>query len=152
MPDEDIKTFDAMVAEAIPSITEQTGIFYPARIRTDEAWHGHFNSVGEKAYAVLEGITFDLYRLVFDELASPEGTSLTVIGGGSHSAVWLQLIADILNCPVSAGSGDGLLGAAAMAAGRDVVPVDSEIFYPDVSRRLLLEKRRLEYIEHIACV
>jgi sugar (pentulose or hexulose) kinase len=142
MPGEDIKTFDAAVARAIPLVTEEMGTFNFSYIRTDEAWQGSFSGVDEKAYAVLESITFDLYKLVFDDLAAPEGTLLQVIGGGSHSELWLQLIADVLKCPVSVGSGDSLLGAAAMAAGKDIVVVKKKVFHPCSARRDLLDTRR----------
>ena len=142
MPGKGLKEFDAAVARAIPMITETTGTFHSSCIRTDKAWRGDFANIDEKAYAIIEGITFDLYKLIFDDLSSPAGSLLRVIGGGSHSDVWLQLIADVLDCPVSAGSGDSLLGAAAMAVGREVTPVENRVFYPDSSRRELLDRRR----------
>ena len=145
MPGKNLKEFDAAVVRAIPMITEATGVFDSSCIRTDKAWQGDFANTDEKAYAIIEGITFDLHKLIFDDLSAPAGSLLRVIGGGSHSEVWLQLIADVLDCPVSAGSGDSLLGAAAMAVGREVTPIKSKLFYPDSSRRELLDKRRKSY-------
>lgn len=142
MPGHDINKFNEAVALVIPMITESTGNFYPSAIRTDKAWQGDFANDEEKAYAILEGITFDLYKLIFDDLAAPSGISLRVIGGGSHSKLWLQLIADTLNCPVSAGAGDSLLGAAAMAAGKDVVPIQSKVFRPSARHQLLDIRRK----------
>ena len=142
MPDEDVATFDATVAEAIPTVDAATGTFHPARMRTPEAWQGSFAGPAQKAYAVLEGITFDLHGLVFGDLARTDGLTVRVTGGGSHSQVWLQLIADILDCPVSAGGGDSLLGAAAMAAGRTAPSTGGPVFQPDASRRALLATRR----------
>ena len=145
MPSESVEQFDAAVARAVPMVTEATGTFRPACIRTSKAWQGKFANVDEKAYAILEGIAFDLYRLVFDDLAAPAGSSLRVIGGGSRSEIWLQLIADILNCTVSVGSGDSLLGAAAMAAGCEVTAVQNKMFYPDPDRQQLLNSRRIQW-------
>ncbi len=142
MPDSEVKAFDAAAERAIPSIDATTGTFHAESIRTDQAWRGDFVNDDEKAYAVLEGITFDLYKLIFEDLAAPKGTSLRVVGGGSHSEIWLQLIADTLNCTVSAGDGDSLLGAAAMAAGRDVTTLKSKVFHPNSARRHLLDCRR----------
>ncbi|NQU39883.1 MAG: hypothetical protein HQ523_08030 [Lentisphaerae bacterium] len=117
MPGQDLAHFDAAVETALPSISETTGTFSPALIRTPNAWQGSFADDSEKAYAVLKGITNDLKRLVCQELNCPSGSALRVIGGGSQSNVWLQIIADTFNAPVSAGTGDSLLGAAKMAVG-----------------------------------
>lgn len=141
MPGASIEVFDAAVAEAIPGISEQTGIFDPVQIRTPDAWRGEFRNMNEKAYAVLEGITFTLRRLLHTELSCPENATLRVIGGGSHSTVWLQLIADALNSPVSVGSGDSLLGAAAMAAGRMPDASDAKRCEPDPARRRIMTER-----------
>jgi len=115
MPGTDIKTFDAAVAEALPGVSPKTGTFNPRAIRTPDAWQGEFRSVAEKAYAVLAGIAHELRRLVYGELGCDENITLRAIGGGSHSDVWLQIIADVLGCSVTVGTGDSLLGAAAMA-------------------------------------
>jgi xylulokinase len=117
MPGRDMGAFAAAVGRAIPTLTDATGTFHPSRMRRPDAWEGEFANPDQKAYAVLEGITRDLRDLVFETLASRKDVTLTVIGGGSRSDVWLQLIADLLECRVRAGSGDSLLGAAAMAAG-----------------------------------
>jgi len=135
MPGRDIAEFDAAVERAIPKANEITGIFSPSRIRTPDAWQGTFAGPDEKAYAVLAGITRDLRKLLFDDLACSRGISLRVIGGGSRSAVWRQLIADLLGCPVSAGSGDSLLGAAAMAAGHPPLPSTTQPSTPPHSAR-----------------
>jgi len=149
MPGASIKCFDAAVERALHTITEATGTFYAANVRKGNAWQGEFSSKDEKAYAVLEGISFDLYKLVFNDLRAPATASLKVIGGGSHSDVWLQLIADVLNCTVSVGSGDSLLGAAAMATGCEVTPRKGKIFHPNPARHALLDSRRLAASAHL---
>ena len=65
-----------------------------------------------------------------------------MIGGGSKSPLFLQLIADGLGCPVSTGSGDSLLGAAAIATDKRPPRFDQKTFLPDPSRRTLLAARR----------
>ncbi len=146
MPGESLKSFDGAVARAIPGINEKTGMFYPGLIRTEKAWQGEFTNNDEKAYAILEGIAFDLYNLIFNGLSAPSTSAIKVIGGGRRSMVWMQLIADILNCPVSAGNGDSLLGGAAMAIGKTIEQTDPGlVFHPDKNRVSLLETRRRNY-------
>ncbi len=116
MPGASLEAFDAAATEAMSTTAEHTGTFHPRRIRTPDAWQGEFRNVSERAYAVLEGIAMELRRLVYDVLACSEIATLRLIGGGSHSDVWRQIIADVLECPVGIGSGDSLLGAATMAA------------------------------------
>ncbi|OZT73518.1 xylulokinase [Vreelandella boliviensis LC1] len=59
------------------------------------------SSVGEVIQAVLEGVGFSLReaRNVIEQAGTPI-TRLTVIGGGSRSDYWLQLLADILERPI----------------------------------------------------
>lgn len=90
-------------------------LFYPDRIGSDRAWTlcADLESMGQ---AVLEGITFRLRQLVTEEF--PRGIcwdQLQVTGGGSQNPHWLQLVANVLNCPVRRTGGDALLGAAMMA-------------------------------------
>ena len=144
MPGSSIAAFDVAVAEAVPGITERTGSFDPARMRTASAWQGEFRNVSEKAYAVLEGIAFELHRLVYDVLGCGGNTTLRAIGGGSHSDVWLQIIADVMGCSVTVGTGDSLLGAAAMAAGHRPEFAASRRFEPDPIRCQLMRQRGCE--------
>ncbi len=70
--------------------------------------------------AILEGIAFE-YRLGIDGLQVSTGDPITehvVLGGGSRSALWCQMLADVLGRPVSrARSADATnLGAAILAA------------------------------------
>jgi sugar (pentulose or hexulose) kinase len=110
--------------------------FYPERMGTPLAWVGPQDRA-RRALAVLEGIGFALRRLIWEELQGENDLrSVTVIGGGSKSVFWLQLLADILGCPVRQGSGDALLGAAMMALPRAVPPRHAvpDTFSPDASR------------------
>ncbi|NLV74922.1 MAG: xylulokinase [Chloroflexi bacterium] len=87
----------------------------------------------EIARAVLEGVAFNL-RAILDAFRA-QGTqyeSLRIIGGGARSALWRQIVADILQLPLlrpqlsaeatslgaamAAGTGAGLLGSLRQAA------------------------------------
>ncbi len=68
------------------------------------------------AYAVVEGVSFGL-RDGLDTLARPAG-ALALVGGGARSAWWAQLLADILEVPLTlaeGGEAGGALGAARLA-------------------------------------
>ncbi len=123
------------------AVTTGSGLFTPSRMRTPAAWTGELSTRELQAYAVLEGVAMSLRQLVRDDLACPAGTVVRAIGGGSRSAVWLQLIADVLDCPVHRGRGDSLLGAALMAAGRTADESGGETFHPRMEHRALLEAR-----------
>lgn len=55
----------------------------------------------EMARAVLEGVAFQLRLIldVFTELGAKIG-ALRLIGGGARSALWRQILADVLNVPI----------------------------------------------------
>lgn len=70
--------------------------------------------------AILEGIAFE-HRLAIEGIAGASGTPLTehvLLGGGSRSALWRQIVADILCAPVEiARTADATnLGAGVLAA------------------------------------
>ena len=70
--------------------------------------------------AILEGIAFE-HRLAMDGIAAATGVPLTehvILGGGSRSPLWRQIIADVLGAPVlRARSADATnLGAGVLAA------------------------------------
>ncbi len=76
----------------------------------------HAHGPAEIAYAVVEGVSFGL-RDGLDTLRLPEG-ALALVGGGARSAWWSQLLADILEVPLTLGEGGeagGALGAARLA-------------------------------------
>ncbi len=89
-------------------------LFYPACAGTPRAWAGS-DDPADRALAVLEGIGFVLREMLRHDLSDAEGrTGLVVVGGGSASALWRRVLADILDRPVARGRGDALLGAARM--------------------------------------
>ena len=70
--------------------------------------------------ATLEGIALNL-RLVLDELRrlGEVGREMVVVGGGSRSPLWRQILADALQVNIvqtNVGQEAGALGAAAVAA------------------------------------
>lgn len=124
--------FDELAAQAEPGAGAVR--FYPERMRTQGAWVGG-GSREERARAVLEGVLFSLRNLLEEDLEAHGAGGVCAIGGGSRSAVWMQMAADILGVPVRRGRGDSLLGAAAIALGREV-PAEREAgrFEPEARR------------------
>ena len=111
------------------------------------------------AYAVLEGVAFGLA----DGLAALQASGTTVsglslVGGGSRSALWAQLIADALDVEIrlhAGGEAGGALGAARLgwlADGGQVAevcakPAISARFVPDAARHASLQERLARYRE-----
>ncbi len=121
--------------------------FHPERV-PDAAvpWKGPAGDPSATAYSVLEGIAFAVRRLLEHGLgAAPQRVRrIAVTGGGSRSALWLQILADALDTPVARGQGDALLGAAAMAVRREVPETGpGSAWTPDPQRvRTLAERYR----------
>jgi len=88
------------------------------------------------AYAVVEGVSFGL-RDGLDTLQRPAG-DLALVGGGARSPWWAQLLADILEVPLTLGEGGeagGALGAARLAWLADGGAIGSVCVAPTVRRR-----------------
>ena len=107
------------------------------------------------AWAVLEGVSFGL-RDGFDSLALPpnqQPSSLALVGGGARSALWGQLLADVLGVALEVRAGNeagGALGAARLgwlAAGGDETEVcrsqgaPDRVFEPDAASGAALAER-----------
>jgi xylulokinase len=79
--------------ERTPNVPEGTGVWLGVRPRTSDAAH--------YARAAMEGVTlglnYGLNRLRTLGLAPRE---IRLTGGGSRSAVWRQIAADVFGCPV----------------------------------------------------
>lgn len=62
-------------------------------------------------YAVLEGLSY-AFRELAEKMNLPfsEYGSIKVVGGGSNSKIWMQILANVLNVPVE--KMDGMIGAA----------------------------------------
>lgn len=89
--------------------------FYPKCIHSDKAWIGS-DDLNSRVRATLEGLCFSARQMIeFGVNLKLSEAPIAVIGGGSQSRVWLQILSDVLNRPVYRGKGDALLGAAMMA-------------------------------------
>jgi len=105
------------------------------------------------AYAVLEGVAFGLADgLAALQASGTEVARLSLVGGGARSALWAQLIADVLNVEIlvhAGGEAGGALGAARLgwlAAGGSEAevcakPAIAARFLPDAVRHTLLHSR-----------
>ena len=104
--------------------------------------------------ATLEGIALNL-RLVLDELArlGKVGSDMVVVGGGSRSPLWRQILADALQVNIvktNVGQEAGALGAAAVAAvaaglWNDFNPIEGlhqieSIAYPNATHAEIYDK------------
>jgi len=116
-------------------------MFIPGRIKNCDPWVGD----GERRmlpYAAVEGITFSLRQLVFEDLQCRNPGRVLVAGGGAQSGFWRQLIADALNMPVERACGDSLLGAARMASGAEPVSAaNAAVAMPNPERVAFLAER-----------
>ena len=94
----------------------------------------------------MEGIAFGLKQLVEAmKLKKEKLLQLKVIGGGSKSRVWMQILADVLNSPVeqmegNAGAGYGMALLAAYSCGR--ITSLSEIANQSISIKERFEPRK----------
>ncbi|MCI8318167.1 MAG: xylulokinase [Lachnospiraceae bacterium] len=97
-------------------------IFYPhlageKTLYADPALRGSFFGISadseqeDLTYSVLEGLCFGFRELSEKmELPLAHYGSVKVVGGGSKSSVWLQIMANVLNLPIE--RMDGMIGAA----------------------------------------
>ena len=149
MPGESVETFMAAAERAAGGVNEQTAFFYPERIRTSTAWSDG-RAVEQMAFSAVEGITFSLRQLLYDDLRCDAASAITAIGGGAHSDFWLQLVADVTGARVHRGNGDSLLGAARMAVKQPpaVHPPDRKAFEPgSAARRAIFTARYKTWLE-----
>ncbi len=148
-PGRDIRAFFEMAQRAGRRRTRAPGApaarFYPGAIQTPRAWSGAADPAA-RALAVLEGIGFTLHDMLQTDLrVRKNNVAIAAIGGGSASAFWLQVLADILDRPVARGRGDALLGAARQAQPGIAPPRPGATFRPrdpGVYRALMKRWRR----------
>lgn len=116
--------------------------------------------------AVMEGISFAA-RELFEAMQAPEEfDSVRVIGGGSKSPVWMQIIADIFGMPAVqlSGKGGAGLGAAILSMEADgIIPEFSggddgsendRIYIPNAGKSAEYEEKYRKYrrIHQALCV
>lgn len=128
-----------------------TPLFDPNRWGNTTAWSDR-TDIGSMAYAVLEGIAFAL-RLCAGELPRRMDEEIQILGGGSKLDFWVQLLANIFQCPFARSKQDGLDGAAMLAGLR--LPVDCQSggttrFLPEPAVSGALECRYQMWREHFA--
>ncbi|MES2208395.1 MAG: xylulokinase [Pseudomonadota bacterium] len=112
----------------------------------------HQHEAADLIYSVIEGVSFGLLDGL-QGLKDPSSTlTLSLVGGGTRSSLWAQLIADTLNLPLATRSGSeaaGALGAARLARiaqGGNIeqtclpMPV-LERFEPDTQQQSILTDR-----------
>jgi xylulokinase len=124
-------------------------LFYPQRMHTPHAWQGT-NDSASRARAVLEGICFRAREMLQQDLKLElTDTPLCVVGGGSQSSFWLQILANVLNHAVIRGEVDILLGAAMLAKPGITPPTKgrAEIFEPTPSTVAIYEERYKFWLE-----
>ncbi len=119
------------------------------------SFHGlsHDTSATHLAYAVMEGVTFGLRDgLRALQSAGCSANRLSLVGGGSRSALWAQQLSSSLNLEIVTHGGSiagGALGAARLAwlaVGGDMADVCTApqidgVFTPDSSEQSLLAPR-----------
>ena len=101
---------------------ENRVIFYPhlsgdKTLYADPTLRGAFvgisvdNKPEDLTYSILEGLCFG-FRELSEKMKLPleKYGSVKVVGGGSKSKVWMQILANVLNVPVE--KMDGMIGAA----------------------------------------
>lgn len=118
---------------------------------------GHETARAHIAYAVLEGVAFGMADgLDALRAAGTEAGRLSLVGGGSRSAYWAQLMADVLNVPTCTHQGSeagAALGAARLgwiAAGGDeeaicVKPPVAAVYEPNTVAREVLQTRLAQF-------
>ncbi len=125
----DPAAYEALLAEAAQVPRGSGGVTflpYLAGRGTPEAdpdLRGGFVGVGLEhgrahlARAVLEGIAFALREIYaeFERLGMQVG-AVRLTGGGARSALWRQILADVLQRPITCAGGDSTLGVVIVAA------------------------------------
>jgi len=141
----DENRFFELAATAVPG----AALFYPQRMYQSDAWQGAGTS-DSMARAVLEGICFRARQMIEKELKlALDDAPVSVVGGGSQSTLWLEILANVLDCPVIRGDGDILLGAA-MIARPEVTPPRNpgvQAIEPTRSTAALYEDRYHSWLE-----
>ena len=125
-------------------------LFYPQHLHTEEGWIGP-DDVTARARAVIEGICFSARELIEANLEVNSGDGpIVIIGGGSKSDFWLDILANVLNRRVRRGAGDILLGAAMMARPGTKPPIHASeaVKNPDPDTAATYERVFRAWLDH----
>lgn len=118
----------------VKKLGENTLLFYPhlvgdKNLYADPDLRGAFLGLStdttrsDMTQAVMEGIAFGFRQLIESMHLPPEALAqLKVIGGGSKSPIWMQILADVINTPIdqldgNVGAGYGMALLAAYSCG-----------------------------------
>jgi len=147
-------------------------LFYPhlvgdKTIYADPSLRGAFIGLStdttraDMTLAVMEGIAFALKQLASEmHLEDTHLEELKVIGGGSKSRIWMQVLADVMNLPIAqmggeGGAGYGMALLAAYACG-EIATIEEisdnavevkEHFYPRTYNAGLYEEKYKKYLQ-----
>ncbi len=147
-------------------------LFYPhlvgdKTIYADPSLRGAFIGLStdttraEMTLAVMEGIAFALKELAHElHLEDTELNELKVIGGGSKSRIWMQILADVIGLPIAQMGGEGGAGyGMALLAAYSCGEIDSiehiseravqvkEHFYPRAYNAALYNAKYQKYMK-----
>ncbi|EAY09742.1 xylulokinase family protein [Trichomonas vaginalis G3] len=138
----DIKEFNNLVIQAKPGsdglrlLPYFNGERTPARPRGHAVFSGITSSNFTRenmARCAMEGATMSIrYGIDILERCGIKKAEVRLVGGGSKSLIWRQIIADIFDCPVvipdaaEAGAMGGVLQAMACATGKDLIELCDE--------------------------
>jgi xylulokinase len=125
----DPAAYDALLAEAADVPPGCRGVIFLPYLagrgtpQANAALRGGFIHLGlehgraEMARAVLEGIALAV-REIYQEFArlGLKAGPIRITGGGARSGLWRQIIADVLDRPVTRAGGDSTLGGAMVVA------------------------------------
>lgn len=119
---------------------------------------GPTHNLSDVTFAVLEGLAFDIARLV-DSVAPGNDLPdvIRISGGGSRDRRFRQLLADVLDRPIAYSDRDSAFGAAALAAqaigwrelGTATIDHrDNDFVEPDAQRRAVVAGRRARFDDY----
>lgn len=166
------KDYDSVIGQTdMAHLGESSVIFYPhltgdKTIYADPDLRGCFLGIGtdvtreDMTIAVIEGICFAVKQLADEmNITSEKLIDLRVTGGGAKNAVWMQILADVLNTSViqlesNAGAGYGIALVAAAAVEKDMsieqlieqTLVEKEKFRPRAYNTELYQKKYKKYL------
>lgn len=163
------RDYDGEIKKADPQhLGENNLIFYPhlngdKTIYADPKLKGGFLGIGtettktDMVIAVLEGLCFGVRQLTETMKISREQLmNLRVTGGGAKDEIWMQILADVLDVPVTqmestAGAGYGVAMLAAENDGADIegilakTAVEKKKIYPQQQKVELYNRKYHTY-------